>query len=82
MLGGWFGHQALKKFLGAIDFTAPGASGWTKNAYKLSFTLVCPQDLISGHLDRFIKDRVSTGPHCRVTATWAAGRYKKIGKAE
>jgi hypothetical protein len=53
MLGGWFGRQALKKFLGAIDFTAPGASGQTKNAYKLSLTLVCPQDLISGHLDRF-----------------------------
>jgi hypothetical protein len=54
MLGGWFGRQALKRFLGAIDFTAPEASGQTKNAYKLSFTLVCPQDLISGHLDRFL----------------------------
>jgi hypothetical protein len=25
---------------------------------------------------------VSTGPHCRVTATWAAGRYKNIGKTQ
>jgi hypothetical protein len=32
MLGGWFGRQALKKLLGAIDFTAPGTSGQTKNA--------------------------------------------------
>jgi hypothetical protein len=53
MLGGWFGRQALKKFLGAIDVMVPGASGQTKNAYKLSLTLACPQDLISGYLDRF-----------------------------
>jgi hypothetical protein len=32
MLGGWFGRQALKKLLGAIDFMAPGTSGQTKNA--------------------------------------------------
>jgi hypothetical protein len=46
MLGGWFGRQTLKNFLGAIDFMAPEVSGQTKIASKLSLTMVCPQDLI------------------------------------
>jgi hypothetical protein len=43
MLGGWFGRQDLKNFLGAIDFMVPEASEQTKNASKLSLTMVCPQ---------------------------------------
>jgi hypothetical protein len=62
MLGGWFGCQALKEvLLGAIDFMAPEASGQTKNAYKLSLTMVCPQDLISGHIDKFQRGSSQSG---------------------
>jgi hypothetical protein len=52
-LVGWFGRQALEKFLGAIDFMAPGACGWAKNASNLLLTFVCPQTLISSLFDRF-----------------------------
>jgi hypothetical protein len=80
MLGGWFGCQALKEFLGAIDFTAPGASGWTKIAYKLSLTLVCPQDLISGHLDRFYQALSQFGRMLWFYLVMNQGRYFAIAE--
>jgi hypothetical protein len=78
MLGGWFGCQALKKFLGGIDFTARGASGQTKNAYKLSLTLVCPQNLISRHLDTFYQRSSQFGRMLWFYLVMNQGRYFAI----
>jgi hypothetical protein len=78
MLGGWFGRQALKKFLGASDFMARGASGQTKSAYKLSLTLVCSPNLISGHLDRFYQGSSQFGRMLWFYLVMNQGRYFAI----